>query len=79
MVGSIYFALGVIMVLVAKTAENHKALVDFLIIGNFLHCIIMIVYAQTAVHVLIDAGFIGLMGLIPLVLYPWGLKKFLRY
>ena len=79
MVGSLYFSLGVIMILVAKTAENHKALVDFLILGNILHSIIMIFYAQTAVHILLDASFIGLMGEIPLILYPWGLKYFLRY
>ena len=79
MVGSLYFALGLVMLLVSKTPMKHKAFVDFIIIGNILHSIIMVVYAQNLSHIVIDVSFIGSMGLIPLVLYPWGLKTFLRY
>jgi len=44
-----------------------------------LRGIIMVAYTQTLSHIVIDASFIGAMGLIPLVLYPWRLKTFLRY
>lgn len=79
MVGCLYFAMGIIMLLVSKTPMKHKAFVDFIIIGNILHSSIMLAYAQTLWHIVLDASFIGAMGLIPLVLYPWGLKTFLRY
>lgn len=71
MVGSLYFALGIVMLLASKAPMKHKAFVDFIII--------MVVYAQTLWHIVLDAGFVGAMGLIPLVLYPWGMKTFLRY
>ena len=79
MVGSLYFAMGIVMLFVSKTPAKHKAFVDFIIIGNILHSIVMIAFAQNHLHVLLDAGFIGAMGVLPLALYPWELKKFLRY
>ena len=79
MVGSVYFAMGMVMLAAAKAPLKHKAFVDFIIIGNILHSIVMIAYAQSFIHIVIDAGFIGAMGVIPLALYPWELKKFLRY
>ena len=79
MVGSLYFALGSVMLLVSKTPMKHKPFIDFIIVGNMLHGIIMVAYAQTLSHIVIDASFIGAMGLIPLVLYPRRLKTFLRY
>ena len=79
MVGSIYMAMGIIMVLVAKYPKKHKGFIDFIIVSNILHAIVMIVFAQRPSHIYLDSGFIGAMGIIPLFLYPWPLRKFLNY
>lgn len=71
--------MGLVMLRAAKTPVKHKTFVDFIIIGNILHSVIMVTHAQTIFHIVVDAGFIGAMGVIPLVFYPWGLKTFLRY
>jgi len=39
----------------------------------------MVVFAENLAQLVVDVGFIGLMGLILLVLYPWGIKNFFRY
>ena len=67
------------MSLVSKTPMKHKAFIDFIIVDNMLRGIVMVAYTQTLSHIVIDASFIGAMGLIPLVLYPRRLKTFLRY
>ncbi len=79
MVGSLYMAMGIVMVMIAKSPENHKSFIDFLIVSNNLHAIVMVIFAQKPSHIFIDSGFIGLMGIIPLLLYPWPLRKFLTY
>ena len=79
MLGSIYFSIGVIMILAARKPLSHHAFVDFVIFANILHAIIMLIYARSILHIVIDAGSIGIMGALPLFFYPWDLKNFLRY
>lgn len=79
MLGSLYFAMGIVMIRVAKNPLNHKGLIDFLILGNLSHALLMILFAENLLHLLFDAGVIGLMGLIPLSIYPWGIRQFLQY
>ncbi len=79
MVGSLYLAMGIIMVLVAKHPQKHKAIIDFVIIGNIFHALVMVYFAQKPSHIYIDAAFIAIMGVIPLYLYPWPLSRILRY
>lgn len=78
MMSVIYLAMGIVMVCCARSPEKHKSLIDFLVLANTLHAIIMAVYAENAYHLLIDSASIGLMGIIPLFIYPWGIKNFLR-
>lgn len=79
MVGSLYFAMGVIMLSIARNPAANKAFIDYIILGNLIHAVVMVVYAQQPTHIYIDALLIGSMGIIPLVLYPWPLNKLLRY
>lgn len=79
MVGSLYLAMGIIMVRVAGCPNQHKGFIDFLIVANTLHALVMVVFAQKPSHIFLDAGFIGATGLLPLALYPWPLGKFLSY
>lgn len=79
MVGSIYLAIGVVMVSISKEPMRHKGFIDFLILANLLHASVMVIWAQKASHVYIDAVFIGETGVVPLILYPWSLSNFLRY
>jgi hypothetical protein len=79
MVGSLYMAMGIVMIVVAKSPMNHKAFIDFIIISNILHGLVMVFYAQKPSHIYLDSGFIGIMGVILILLYPWPLNKFLRY
>ena len=79
MVGSLYLAMGIIMLLAARDPLRQQAFVDFVILANLFHAIVMLFYAEKPVHILLDVVFIGSMALIPLLLYPWGIKRLLRY
>lgn len=79
MVGSLYFAMGIVMLIAAHNPIEHRAFLEFAIIGNILHAFIMIAYATKPIQIVVDAGFIGFMGLVLLILYPWGIKNFLRH
>jgi len=79
MVGSMYMAMGIIMVLIAKQPKEHKSFIDFIVIANILHALVMIFYAQKPSHIYLDSTFMFAMGMIPLFIYPWPIRKFLRY
>ena len=79
MLAVLYLAMGIVMLLAARRPEDHKAFLDFVILGNVLHAAVMLVYAEHALHVVFDVGAVGVMGVAPLFFYPWGLKRFLRY
>lgn len=79
MISVIYFAMGIIMIFSASNPLAHKSFVDFIIIANLLHTVIMALYAKNFIHLVVDVIPIGLMGVLPLLFYPWGLKKFFRY
>jgi hypothetical protein len=78
MISVIYLAMGIIMIFCTGNPLAHKSFLDFVILANILHAIVMIVFAKNVLHLIIDALPIGLMGVLPLFLYPWGLSKFLR-
>jgi len=79
MVGSLYFAMGIVMLIAARAPLEHRAFLEFTILGNILHAVVMVVFAENPVQLAVDVGFIGLMGSILLALYPWGIKFFLRH
>jgi hypothetical protein len=53
--------------------------VPVIFIANILHAIVMVVYAKSLLHLIVDAIPIGLMGVLPLLFYPWDFSKFIRY
>ncbi len=79
MMSVIYLAMGIVMVRIAKEPLPHKAFIDFLVLANLAHALVMLIYAQTIWQAIFDAGAIALMGALPLLFYPWGLRQFLRY
>jgi hypothetical protein len=79
MMSSIYLAMGIVMVLIAKDPLPHKAFIDFLVIANLGHAFVMLIFTESAWQLLFDVGVIALMGALPLFFYPWGLRQFLRY
>ncbi len=79
MISGLYFTMGVMMILAAKNPLEHKSLVDFIILANVIHGAIMFYFAENFLHVIIDVSSMLLMGLLPLVFYPWGLKNLFRY
>jgi hypothetical protein len=79
MVGSLYLAMGIVMIAIVRDPVPHKAFVDYVVIGNILHALVMIAYAEHLLHIILDAAFIGATGVLPLIFYPWGLGNFLRY
>ncbi|UCD41422.1 MAG: hypothetical protein JSV69_12730 [Chloroflexota bacterium] len=78
MIAGIYFAMGVVMVLTAKKPSNQKSFIDFLILANLVHALIMIITARNIYQIIFDVIPIGLMGLIPLIVYPWRRRNFFR-
>jgi hypothetical protein len=79
MLSVIYLAMGIVMVAAAWRPLTHKAFVDFLILGSLLHAIVMLACAEHILHIVFDVATVGVMGLLPLFLYPWRLTSFLRY
>jgi len=79
MMSGIYFSMGIMMVLTAQNCKDQKGFVDFIILANAIHAIVMVVYAKNLIHIVVDAGGIVLVALIPLTIYPWGIRSFLRY
>ncbi|MFZ1395310.1 MAG: hypothetical protein WAS33_00335 [Candidatus Promineifilaceae bacterium] len=79
MMSSIYLAMGIVMIRVAKDPLPQKGLIDFLIVANLAHALVMLIYAENILHILFDAGAIALMGGLPLLFYPWGIQRFLRF
>ncbi len=75
---AIYFSMGIVMVLAARAPTEHRLFVDFLILSNIVHAVIMILFAQNILHIVVDAGLIGIMGILPLCFYPWGLRNLLQ-
>ena len=78
MMSAIYLAMGIVMIRIAKDPLQHKAFVDFLVLANLAHALVMLIYAENTWQLLFDAGVIALMGALPLLFYPWGARQFLR-
>jgi hypothetical protein len=78
MMAGLYLVMGLMMILVAKNPLSQKSFIDFLILANLLHAMIMVVLAQNIYQIILDVIPIGSMGAIPLFIYPWGLRNFLR-
>ena len=53
MIASIYLAMGIIMVLIAKVPLNHKSFIDFVILANILHALVMLVTARNFYHIIL--------------------------
>ena len=79
MMSSIYLAMGIVMVLIARNPLPHKAFIDFLVVANLGHAFVMLIFSENIWQLVFDAGVIALMGALPLFFYPWGLRQFLRY
>ena len=79
MMSSIYLAMGIVMVLIARNPLPHKAFIDFLVVANLGHAFVMLIFSENIWQLVFDFGVIALMGALPLFFYPWGLRQFLRY
>ena len=76
MISSIYLAMGVAMIAAARRPTERKAFVDFLILANLFHALVMVIAAQNVWQIVLDALPIAVMGALPLTIYPWGLGNF---
>ncbi|KAA3643999.1 MAG: hypothetical protein DWQ07_17945 [Chloroflexi bacterium] len=77
MMSIVYFSMGIVMLFSARNPTKHQTFVDFIILANILHAVVMAITAQTASQYLLDVLPIGIMGLLPLLFYPWGLRNYL--
>lgn len=80
MIGGIYLALGIVMIIASKQPEKHKLFVDFCILMNLFHAVVMMAFAilvNQPHHLVGDVVWIGAQAVIPLFVYPWGIKNFL--
>ncbi len=77
MIGGIYIAMGIIMLLAARKPQQHKLFVDFTILGNLLHAVVMIAFGiwEQPAHLYGDVLWISAMWIIPLFFYPWGVRR----
>lgn len=80
MIGGIYIALGIVMVVASKEPMKHKLFVDFIVLMNIFHNVVMIYFGITEqpMHLFGDVLWIGALAVIPLIFYPWGLRNFLK-
>ena len=66
------------MLTAARQPESSKTFLDFVILGNMLHALTMVLFLENFFQLIFDVVTIGAMGLLPLLFYPWKLKKFLK-
>lgn len=78
MIAGIYVTMGIVMIAIAPTPKKHKAFIDFVILANVVHAVIMAAAARNIPQIVIDVVPIGAMGILPLIFYPWGIKNYLR-
>jgi hypothetical protein len=78
MISVLYFSFGIFMIIASKNPRTHKLFIDFIIFSNLLHALVMLVYITNIYQIIFDVVTIGLMGLIPLLIYPWDIKSFLQ-
>jgi hypothetical protein len=78
MINVLYFSLGIVMIFASKNPGSHKLLIDFIILSNVLHALIMLFYVNNIYQIIFDVVTIGLMGLLPLLFYQWDFKSFLK-
>lgn len=78
MMSSIYLAMGIVMIACARNPVAYKSFIDFLVLANLGHALVMLLSAQSLWHQ-VDVLAVGLLGILPLFFYPWGLRAFLRY
>lgn len=79
MMSIVYLAMGIVMIRIAKDPLPHKAFIDILVVANLAHALVMLIYAETLWQMLIDVSAIALMGVLPLLFYPWSVRQFMRY
>ena len=75
MMNGIYISMGLIMIIIARNPKNNKAFLDFVILSSIVHALVMLYYTENLFHI-VDVILLGTMGIVPLLLYPWKLKKF---
>ncbi len=80
MIGGIYIALGIVMILAAKNPIKHKLFVDLVILGNLAHAAVMIIFGalEQPAHLYGDVIWISAMWVLPLIFYPWPLSNLLK-
>lgn len=80
MIGGIYIALGIVMVIASKEPLKHKLFIDFSILANLFHAVVMIYFGlvDQPSHLYGDVLWISALWLVPLFYYPWKLNTFLR-
>ena len=71
--------MGIVMLVTAHEPSRHRAFIEFTAIANLFHAVVMALFAETAIQLVLDTGFVALMGLTLLTLYPWGVRNFLRH
>jgi hypothetical protein len=50
MVGSLYFAMGIVMLVAARTPVEHRAFLEFSILGNIFHAIVMAFFPEDPIQ-----------------------------
>jgi hypothetical protein len=81
MIGGIYAALGITMVVASRKPLEHKLFVDATILANAFHAAVMAYFAAaqpSPAHFYGDIPWIAFLAAFPLAIYPWGFRSFLR-
>lgn len=80
MIGGIYIAWGIVMVIASKEPLKHKLFIDFTILANLFHAVVMVFFGsiEQPTHLYGDVLWICALSVIPLLFYPWGIKNFLK-
>ncbi len=58
------------MLVAAQNPLNHKLFIEFAVLGNIPHAVVRAVFSDKLIQFVVDVGFLGLMGVVLLVLYP---------
>lgn len=80
MIGGIYIAWGIVMVIASIHPKKNKLFIDFTILGNLFHTAVMVYFGimEQPTHLYGDVLWITALWGVPLLYYPWGVKNFLK-
>jgi hypothetical protein len=54
MMASLYFTMGIVMLFATRNPEGSKLFIDFLVIANIIHAVVMLIFIQNSIQLFLE-------------------------